>query len=163
VINVSWNDAQQYVAWLSQVTGQPYRLLSEAEWEYAARAGTTTAYYWGDEIGTGNASCDGCGSASGSTSPVGSFPPNAFHLYDMGGDVWQWVEDCYQGTYDGAPIDGSAWRTGDCTSRVIRGASWDYNPRGVRSANRFKQFVDYRDYYLGFRVARTLAAGTGAE
>jgi formylglycine-generating enzyme required for sulfatase activity len=164
VINVSWNDAQQYAAWLSEMTGQPYRLLTEAEWEYAARAGTTTAYYWGDEIGKGNASCDGCGSAwdNLSTSPVGSFPPNAFHLYDMAGDVWQWVEDCYHSNYDGAPTDGSAWRTGDCSSRVIRGASWDYRPKGLRSAVRAKQFVDYRDYYLGFRVARTLTVGVAS-
>ena len=97
VINVNWNDAQQYVAWLSKMTGQPYRLLTEAEWEYAARAGATTAYYWGDEIGVGNANCNGCGSQwdGRETAPVGSFKPNAFGLYDMAGNVVQWVQDCY--------------------------------------------------------------------
>ena len=97
VINVGWDDAQHYVAWLSKMTGQPYRLLTEAEWEYAARAGTTTAYYWGDEIGKGNANCNGCGSQwdDKQTSPVGSFAANAFGLYDMAGNVCQWVQDCY--------------------------------------------------------------------
>jgi formylglycine-generating enzyme required for sulfatase activity len=98
VINVSWDDAKQYVAWLSRITGNEYRLLSEVEWEYVARAGTTTAYYWGDEIGEGNANCVACGGHwddKQQTSPVGSFKPNAFGLYDMAGNVWQWVEDCY--------------------------------------------------------------------
>ena len=96
VINVTWDDAQQYVAWFSKMTGKPYRLLSEAEWEYAARAGTTTAYSWGDEIGKGNANCNGCGSEwdGRQTAPVGSFAPNQFGLYDMHGNVWEWVEDC---------------------------------------------------------------------
>ena len=120
VINVSWDDAQQYVAWFSKMTGKPYRLLTEAEWEYAARAGSTTAYFWGDEIGKGNANCAGCGSQwdNRQTSPVGSFKPNAFGLYDMAGNVWQWVQDCYHGNYDGAPTDGSAWTIGDCSRRV---------------------------------------------
>jgi formylglycine-generating enzyme required for sulfatase activity len=111
VLNVSWDDAQGYVAWLSKMTGRPYRLLTEAEWEYAARAGTTTAYPWGDVIGIGNASCNNCGSQwdNRQASPVGSFKPNGFGLYDMEGDLWQWVEDCYNDSYDGAPADGSAW------------------------------------------------------
>ena len=110
VINVSWDEAQQYVAWFSKMTGRPYRLLTEAEWEYAARAGSTTAYYWGDEIGKGNANCNGCGSQwdNRETSPVGSFKPNKFGLYDMAGNVYQWVQDCYHDDYDGAPTDGSA-------------------------------------------------------
>src|SRR5262249_10215759 len=111
VIYVSWDDAQAYVAWLSWMTGMPYRLLSEAEWEYAARAGTTTAYFWGDEIGENNANCKGCGgqwNGSG-TAPVGSFKPNSFGLYDMAGNVWQWVQDCHHSNYNGAPNDGSAW------------------------------------------------------
>lgn len=111
VIHVSWNDAKAYVAWLSKMTGREYRLLTEAEWEYAARAGTTTAYYWGDEIGKNNTNCNGCGSQWGGrkTAPVGSFAPNAFGLYDMFGNVWEWVEDCFHNNYEGAPTDGSAW------------------------------------------------------
>ena len=99
-----------YVAWLSHKTGKPYRLLTEAEWEYAARAGSTTAYYWGKEIGKGNANCDGCGSKwdDVQTSPVGSFAANAFGLYDMAGNVWQWVQDCYRVSYEGARA--TAWR-----------------------------------------------------
>jgi len=108
VINVSWDDVQRYVAWFSKMTDRPYRLLSEAEWEYAARAGTTTAYSWGDEIGKNNANCNGCGSAwdSRQTAPVGSFAPNQFGLYDMQGNVWGWVEDCLHTNYDAAPKDG---------------------------------------------------------
>jgi formylglycine-generating enzyme required for sulfatase activity len=115
VINISWDDAQQYAAWLCMMTDRPYRLLTEAEWEYAARAGSTTAYFWGDEIGKGNANCNGCGSQwdNRQTSPVESFKPNAFGLYDMAGNVWQWVEDCRHEDYNnGAPIDGSAWTSG---------------------------------------------------
>jgi formylglycine-generating enzyme required for sulfatase activity len=160
VINVSWDDAQTYVAWLSKMTGQPYRLLKEAEWEYAARAGTTTAYYWGGEIGEGNASCNGCdfrwGNQRKQTSPVGSFAANQFGLYDMAGNVWQWVEDCYHDNYDGAPTEGSAWTSGDSCSRVVRGGNWDNNPASLRSANRSESFTDSRYDGLGFRVARTL-------
>ncbi len=158
VINVGWDDAQTYVAWLSKMTGQPYRLLTEAEWEYAARAGTTTAYYWSDEIGTGNANCVGCGSQwdAKQTSPVGSFKPNAFGLYDMAGNVWQWVQDCYHPYYNEAPIDGSAWPSGDCSNRVVRGGSWYTDPRNLRSALRNWLTSDYRDVSLGFRVGRTL-------
>jgi formylglycine-generating enzyme required for sulfatase activity len=158
VIYVNWGDAQQYVAWFSKMTGQRYRLLTEAEWEYAARAGTTTAYSWGDEIGKGNASCNGCGSKwdNRETSPVGSFKPNGFGLYDMGGNVWQWVEDCYHGDYNEAPTDGSAWITGDCSRRVVRGGSWYSGPRVLRAANRGRFSTDLRDLFLGFRVGRTL-------
>ena len=158
VINVSWDDAQQYVAWFSKMTGQPYRLLTEAEWEYAARAGTTTAYYWGDEIGKGNANCNGCGSQwdNRQTSPVGSFKPNAFGLYDMAGNVWQWVQDCYHDNYNGAPTDGSAWTSGDCSRRVVRGGSWDDDPQDLRAASRDRGSSGGRDDVLGFRVGRTL-------
>ncbi len=158
VINVTWDNAQQYVAWFSKMTGQRYRLLTEAEWEYAARAGTTTAYSWGDEIGKGNANCASCGSKwdNGGTSPVGSFKPNAFGLYDMHGNVWEWVEDCYHDNYNGAPADGSA-RTGvDCDRRVLRGGSWSPSPQTLRSAGRLSNPSDARFYNLGFRVARTL-------
>jgi formylglycine-generating enzyme required for sulfatase activity len=111
VISVSWNDAKTYVAWLSKMTGKDYRLLTEAEWEYAARADTTTAYYWGDAIGKSNANCNGCGSEwdGRQTAPAGSFAPNGFGLYDMFGNVWDWVEDCFHNNYEGAPTDGSAW------------------------------------------------------
>jgi formylglycine-generating enzyme required for sulfatase activity len=139
------------------MTGKPYRLLTEAEWEYAARAGTTTVYYWGDEIGKENAKCNGCDSQyDGGTSPVGSFKPNAFGLYDMAGNVWQWVEDCYHGGYDEAPTDGSAWITGDCGRRVVRGGSWFNYPVALRSAFRYGHVTDYRLSFLGFRVGRTL-------
>ena len=164
VIYVSWGDAKAYAAWLSTMTGKAYRLLTEAEWEYAARAGTTTAYFWGDEIGKGNANCDGCGSQwdNRQPSPVGSFKPNAFGLYDMAGDVWQWVEDCYHPNYNGAPTDGSAWTTDDCKNRVVRGGSCFGNPQYLRSAYRFGITTDGRLSGLGFRVGRTLSAGTGA-
>ena len=158
MINVNWDDAQAYVKWLSRMTGKKYRLLSEAEWEYAARAGTTTAYYWGDEIGKNNANCHRCGSQWDNlkTSPVGSFKPNLFGLYDMAGNVWQWVHDCDHADYKGAPTDGLAWTTGDCGRRIVRGGSWGYFPVDPRSAYRYGDNADDRNYTTGFRVARTL-------
>lgn len=163
VINVSWSDAQKYVAWLSKMTGKSYRLLTEAEWEYAARAGATTRYPWGDLIGKGNANCNGCGSEwdNKASSPVGSFPPNAFGLYDMAGNVWQWVQDCVRGPGDGdyaeAPADGSAWTNGDCKRHYLRGGSFTRPPRNLRSTARLPNSKDDHSIYLGFRVARTLA------
>src|SRR6516164_3426514 len=158
VIHVSWDDAQPYVDWFSRMTGKAYRLLTEAEWEYAARAGTTTAYYWGDEIGKNNANCHRCGSQWDNlkTSPVGSFKPNLFGLYDMAGNVWQWVHDCDHADYKGAPTDGLAWTTGDCGRRIVRGGSWGYFPVDPRSAYRYGDNADDRNYTTGFRVARTL-------
>jgi formylglycine-generating enzyme required for sulfatase activity len=158
VINNNWDDAQTYVAWLGRITGKPYRLLTDAEWEYAARAGTTTAYYWGDEIGKGNANCRGCDSQweGEQTSPVGSFKPNAFGLYDMAGNVSQWVQDCYQNNYNGAPTDGPEWTGGDCLIRVVRGGSWVSIPQFLRSAFRISNAAGGRDNNLGFRVGRTL-------
>ena len=158
VINVSWDDAQAYVAWLSRMTGKAYRLLSEAEWEYAARAGSTTAYFWGEEIGKNNANCNGCGSQwdARQTSPVESFKPNDFGLHDMAGNVFQWAQDCYHGNYDGAPDDGSAWISGDCGFRVVRGGSWYGNPQNLRSAYRNRYSPSGRLNDLGFRVGRTL-------
>lgn len=158
VIYVNWRQAQQYVAWFSQMTGKPYRLLTEAEWEYAARAGTMTPYYWGDEIGTGNANCNGCGSQwdGKEPAPVGSFPANAFGLYDMAGNVYQWVEDCDHDDYVGAPTDGSAWTSGDCSSRIVRGGSWFVPPVDLRSASRPWDSPELGYDGLGFRIARTL-------
>jgi formylglycine-generating enzyme required for sulfatase activity len=159
VINVSFSDAKLYAAWLSQVTGKAYRLPTEAEWEYAARAGTKTRYSWGDDPGTGNAVCDGCGSRWDlkQTAPVGSFKPNKFGLYDMHGNVWEWVEDSWHENYDGAPADGSGWlRDGDPTYRVVRGGSWRNETPHVRTAVRAGRNIHVRFDTLGFRVARPI-------
>jgi formylglycine-generating enzyme required for sulfatase activity len=159
-VNITWEEAEQYAAWFAEMTGKPYRLPTEAEWEYAARAGSTTAYYWGDEIGKGNANCKSCGSEwdDRQTSPVGSFKPNAFGLYDMAGNVWQWVQDCFHRSYEGAPNNGSAWDTGTCYSRVDRGGSWTVEPTFLRSAFRAWDTPVARDDDLGFRLARSLNA-----
>ena len=156
VVDVSWDDAKEYVAWLSDQTGAEYRLPSEAEWEYAARAGTTTKYAWGDEIGVNQANCDGCGSQwdDRSTAPAGSFAPNRFGLYDMHGNVYEWVEDCWNGSYAGAPSDGSAWLRGGCFFRVLRGGSWAV--ANIRAASRSRFTTGLRSGDVGFRVARTL-------
>src|SRR5262249_43305784 len=155
---VSWDDAKMYVSWLSRITGKAYRLLSEAEWEYAARAGSDTAYPWGSEIGEGNANCNGCGSQwdNKQTAPVGQFPANKFGLHDMHGNVWEWVEDCYHENYNQAPSDGSAWTTGDCNVRVVRSGSWYNIPENLPSAIRSRFSTDDRFDHLGFRVGRTL-------
>ncbi len=159
VIRMSWNDAKTYIAWINtRVAGAPYRLLSEAEWEYAARAGSKTAFQWGDEIGTGNAQCYGCGGPfdDSKTAPVGSFKPNAFGLYDMYGNVWEWVEDCVNSNYAGAPTDGSAWLSGDCSKRVIRGGSWNNNVHYQLATFRFQDAAGMRLSNFGIRVGRTL-------
>ena len=159
VINVSWGEAKQYVGWLSQLTGREYRLPTEAEWEYAARAGANTSYSWGEDPGMGNANCDGCGSQWDlkQTAPVGSFKPNAFGLYDMHGNVWEWVEDSWHENYDGAPTDGSAWlRGGDPSYPVVRGGSWRNETQLVRAAVRAGRNANVRFDTLGFRVARTI-------
>src|SRR5690606_20838160 len=136
----------------------PYRLRTEGEGKYAARAGTTTTYYWGDGPGKGNANCDGGGSEWDNlqTSPVGSFPPNPFGLYDMAGNVLQWVEDCFYGTYDGAPTDGSAWTKGPCEARVMRGGSWFNSTYYLRSSQRYIVSPHIRANNAGFRVAKSL-------
>jgi formylglycine-generating enzyme required for sulfatase activity len=160
VINVSWTDATAYVNWLAKKTGKPYRLLSEAEYEYATRAGSTTAYPWGDDIGKNNANCNGCGSQwdNKQTAPVGSFAANAYGLYDMVGNVWEWTQDCNHDGYANAPSDGSAWtRGGDCGSRILRGGAFDNYPKVVRSADRTGLNSDSQSFDFGFRVARTLA------
>ena len=160
VVNVSWNDAKEYAAWLSRKTGKTYRLLSEAEWEYAARAGTSTAYAWGNAVGRNHANCSGCGSQFDNmqTAPVGSFPGNAFGLHDMHGNVWEWVEDCWHGSYQGAPTDGSAWTTScmEGDSRVIRGGAWGDDTRSLRVAVRTWYSSASRYGVTGFRLARTL-------
>jgi formylglycine-generating enzyme required for sulfatase activity len=163
VIGVDWYDAQQYVTWLSKQTGKSYRLLSEAEWEYAARAGTTTAYSWGDDVkldGKTMANCFDCGSRwdDKETAPVGSFAPNAFGLNDMLGNVWEWVEDCYHESYDQAPKNGSAWTERDCKERVSRGGSWGDLPQVLlRTAFRLRTPPVNRYEGLGLRVGRALA------
>ena len=141
------------------MTGKRYRLLSEAEYEYAARAGTQTAYPWGDQIGRNQANCNGCGSQwdGRQTAPVGSFKPNAFGLYDMVGNVFEWVEDCFRDNYDGAPTDGSAWiEVRDCKRRVVRGGVWNQSPVCLRSAFRAWATADDRSGTIGLRVGRTL-------
>ena len=189
VVCISWNDAQDYIQWLSNMTGFKYRLLTEAEWEYAARAGTTTAYSWGvsashEYANYGNDSCCS-GLASGrdkwvySTSPVGAFPPNAFGLYDMNGNVMQWVEDCFNYPYSNQPTDGSAYNdtiqlkitgefsdmsgTSSCSYHILRGGDFNDSPRFIRSASRnfapppgAPTLEKYRNAGIGFRVARIL-------
>ncbi len=160
VINVSWEDARSYAAWLSKRTGSNYRLPSEAEWEYAARAGSDSAYWWGDKIGAVRANCDGCGSKyNKQTAPVGSFEPNPFGLYDTSGNVWEWVEDCWHNSYKGAPDEGAAWLEadgGNCERRVVRGGGWYDAPFELRSAFRNRNNPDVAINTLGFRLARTL-------
>jgi formylglycine-generating enzyme required for sulfatase activity len=173
VVCVSWTDAQAYVRWLAAQTGRAYRLPSEAEQEYAARAGTATARFWGDTMA---GACqyanvadlaaaavlnfartpDMCRDGHVYTAPVASFQPNRFGLYDMLGNAWQWVEDCFNENYAGAPADGSAWTTGACHMRMLRGGSWDYEARYVRAGSRIS--FDSADAYpnAGIRVARTL-------
>jgi formylglycine-generating enzyme required for sulfatase activity/class 3 adenylate cyclase len=155
ITNVSWSDAKQFVTWLASATQKPYRLPSEAEWEYAARAGTQTKYWWGDQLQPGMANCKNCADAAGAEQPVsvGSFKPNPFGLYDMGGGVDQWVEDCWHKTYHGAPSDGSAWVEGDCTTHVIRSGSWRNDANYVRPANRDSYDTNVRYPTHGFRVA----------
>ena len=180
---VSWEDAQGYVRWLSRETGQRYRLLTEAEWEYVARAGTETSRYWGEstsvqcryangsDVSLAQAVREGrlrrgdstrvdagvgCDDGFSGAAPVGSYEPNAFGLYDVLGNVSEWTEDCWNETYAGAPTDGRAWRSGDCSLRVLRGGSWFSAPVNLRSANRGGYPAGYRSFDLGFRLARTI-------
>ena len=161
VTGVSWDYAKAYIAWLSSETGEEYRLPSEAEWEYAARAGTETKYSWGNEIGVNRANCfRSCGDQWEGPAPVGSFGANAFGLYDMHGNAYEWVEDCSNRSYSGAPSDGSAWlgSSWTCLKRVLRGGGYTSRPRGLRAAHRFDSLGGGRSSYsvVGFRVARTL-------
>jgi formylglycine-generating enzyme required for sulfatase activity len=179
VVCVSWDDADAYAKWLAKKAGKPYRLLSEAEWEYAARGRTSPGAY--PRFWFGNDERDLCRKGNGAdqkardsieaaknwpiapcndgyvyTSPAGHYEPNAFGLYDMAGNAWQWTADCYHNSYDGAPSDGSAWTTGTCDLRVLRGGSWSSIPQFLRSANRYRDQPVGRYFYVGFRVARTL-------
>jgi formylglycine-generating enzyme required for sulfatase activity len=157
VINVSWEEVQQYAAWFSRMTGRTYRLLSEAEWEYAARAGSPERYSFGDDQAALGLYAWYDANAGGQTQPVGEKTPNAFNLYDMLGNVWEWTADCYHETYAGAPADGSAWLAGaDCDVRALRGGSWYDGPQNLRSASRLRINSEHRNIHIGFRVGRTL-------
>ena len=170
---VSWEDANAYTRWLSERTGGSYRLLTEAEWEYAARAGTTTPRYWGDALERSCEFANGadlttkaqarhasnwevadCTDRYPYTAPVGTFRANAFGLHDMLGNVWEWTRDCWNESYAGAPTDGSAWMAGDCYLRVVRGGSWEDGPLALRAAYRVGSPTVIRVHARGFRVAR---------
>lgn len=172
VVCVSWDDAQAYVKWLSHRTGAVYRLPTEAEWEYVARAGTKTARYYQDDkqcdyangagqetksIASSDWTLAECSDGHVYTAPVASFGENQFGLFDLLGNVWEWVEDCWHENYQGAPTDGSAWKEandGDCGRRVVQGGSWDVNPQGLRSADRDRVITVGADVGLGFRIAK---------
>lgn len=154
VINISWEDAQAYCDWLSQMDGRSYRLPSEAEWEYGARGGRPTAYPWGNSAEKHHANY---AMQVGMTSPVWQYPANAFGLHDMVGNVWEWVQDCWHDSYQGAPANGQAWEEGgNCHERVLRGGSWNDRPRYLRAAYRVKDYASGRQIFRGFRVARSL-------
>jgi formylglycine-generating enzyme required for sulfatase activity len=163
VVNVTWNDAKAYVAWLSKKTGKPYRLLTEAEREYVTRAGTTTPFWWGSSISTVQANYNGNETYGGGqkgenrkmTMPVDSFSPNGWGLYQVHGNVSEWVEDCFHEDYAGAPADGTAWISGECRRRVIRGGSWNFQPLQLRSASRRQSDVGVNNSSTGLRVARS--------
>ena len=157
VVNVSWTDAKEFLTWLSQKTGRTYRLPSEAEWEYAARAGTNTPYWWGRDVGSAQANCRECKTGEAQrTSPVAAYKPNAFGLYDTAGNAAEWVEDCWNDNYRGAPTNGSAWTVGQCRLRVLRGGAFDSQSKYLRSMSRFRYDVDVRYGANGFRVLREL-------
>jgi formylglycine-generating enzyme required for sulfatase activity len=162
VIRVSWNEAVAYAEWLSRETGKRYRLPTEAEWEYAARGGTETAYWWGNEMMPGLANCISCGTPADrrQTVPVGSFKPNPFGLYDTVGNVREWVQDCWHDNYQGAPSDGSAWEeehNGNCNGRVNRGGAFrSVNKKNVRSSSREMYRAGARPYWVGFRLVREI-------
>jgi formylglycine-generating enzyme required for sulfatase activity len=163
VVCVSWQDAQDYVRWLNGRAGHGgYRLPSEAEWEYAARAGHTSAYPWGDDLSKGCDSANGadaktaCNDEARYTAPVGSYKANAFGLSDMVGNVWEWTQDCYEFSLDATPSDGSAHETSNCATRVVRGGGWNSGPEDLRVAARLGDLSSRRYFYLGFRLAKTL-------
>ena len=159
---ISWEDAKAYAAWLSNKAGQSYRLLTEAEWEYAARAGTTTAFSFGETISTSQVNFRGDADESSADAfrekpiDVGSFPANDFGLHDMHGNVTEWIEDCWNDSYADGPHDEATRLSGDCNRRMLRGGSWQDRPMHVRAADRLRYNSDARNSYIGFRVARTL-------
>ncbi|WP_087671161.1 SUMF1/EgtB/PvdO family nonheme iron enzyme [Caballeronia humi] len=156
--NVSWDDAQVYVKWLAKVGGKAYRLPTEAEWEYAARGGTSTVHWWGDAMKKGTANCKDCGDPWSADGPanVGSFMANPYGLFDMNGSVWEWVADCWHSSYKNAPADGRIWDDPACSVRVIRGGSWREGAAYMQSATRFKYSASVRQSQNGFRVARDM-------
>jgi formylglycine-generating enzyme required for sulfatase activity len=158
VVCVNRADAENYMNWLTQRTGHRYRFPSEAEWEYAARAGTRTEFPWADDLGAGHANCKACGTPwnDRSTSPVGSFAPNGFGLFDMPGNVWEPTLDCFHVGYAGAPVDGAAWDEPNCAVRVLRGGSWYDIGDLMRSALRGRGNPANRIGDLGFRVVRDI-------
>ena len=181
VVGISWSQAQDYAAWLSRRSGKRYRLPSEAEWEYAARAGNRDQFTWGNWGATVCSYANAldragarahpqmswytdCDDGFATTAPVGSFPPNAWGLYDMLGNVWEWVQDCWHSDYSGAPADGAAWIDGgDCSKRVNRGGGWGNNPRALRVSNRDADPQDARSDGMGFRIARTVSEAPPAN
>jgi len=157
VINVSWMDANAFAAWLSKKTGHTYRLPTEAEWEYAARAGSNSPFWWGRDVGSRQANCRECATGGGQqTGNVGSYPPNPFGVYDTAGNAAEWVEDCWNDNYRGAPTNGSAWTSGQCQLRVLRGGSYDSPAKAVRSTARFRYDSSVRYSNNGFRLVREL-------
>jgi formylglycine-generating enzyme required for sulfatase activity len=165
VVNISWDDAQAYVAWLSKTTGKPYRLLSEAEREYVARAGTTTSFWWGASISTTQANYDGTAKPYGGgeqgryrrwAQPVGELAANPFGLYQVHGNVNEWVTDCWRDAYPGTAANGAAWTAANCGRHVVRGGSWDDGPQLLRSAARSGFYPAYRANTIGLRIARPL-------
>lgn len=159
---VSWEDARAYVEWLSSETGQEYRLPTEVEWEYAARAGSSSRYAWGNAVGRRRANCATCESrwAGQTTAPAGAFAANAFGLHDMHGNVWEWVQDCPDQSDAGGSPDASPNRAAACAARILRGGSWSNLPERMRSASRSWLAADSRSFNLGFRVAREVAPAT---
>ncbi|HEY5803334.1 MAG TPA: formylglycine-generating enzyme family protein [Lysobacter sp.] len=179
VLCVSWDEAQAYIDWLNTRTTGGYRLPSEAEWEYVARAGSVTAYPWGAEAGDGCADANGgdatmtdaypgfvlspCRDGALNTAPVGSYRVNAFGVHDMIGNTSEWIEDCATMSYDALPLDGKPQMTGDCSKHLVRGGSWGTYPKDYRSANRMRYAHDARDDSIGIRVAKSLRDGRGAQ
>jgi len=156
VYGISWQDAQDYAAWLSRQTRKKYELPTESQWEYAARAGTTTEYWWGRDIGSNNAHCLGCGSPANmrTAAHIGLFEPNPWGLHDTSGNVAEWTQDCYNPNYEGAPDDGSPWHDGDCSKRVVRGGSFSNAGSGSTNTRREKYNAGSKLTHIGFRVVR---------
>jgi formylglycine-generating enzyme required for sulfatase activity len=166
VVKVEWRDAQAFATWLSGKTGKAYRLPSEAEWEYAARGGTTQRFVWGDQPGRNRANCEGCGSAwdGRQGAPVASFHANPMGLYDMLGNLWEWTEDCWAPSHADVPADGSARPApARCTGRVLRGGSFDLPPSSMRVTSRTSADAEVGEIFIGFRIARSLAAPAAAR